>query len=70
MMPREEMLLRLGFYCGRAARDLGDFSYAARTIGRGREITITEYEEISSEIHARLLAAGKIRPDEDPYESR
>lgn len=66
MMSREEMKIRLGFYMGRAIADLGDLTYFERWYGKN--FTEAEYSQITSEIHARLLAAGTIQPDEDPAE--
>jgi len=70
-MSREEMLMRLGYYIGFAMRELGDGSYAdwlQRKWGRAETITEDEYVVMASRIHADLVAAGKIRPDEDPFE--
>lgn len=69
-MTRDEMVLRMGFYAGRALRDLGDGSYYERWHGRAQELTEEEYEQTVSEILARLVAEGKIRPDEYPFEDR
>lgn len=68
-MDRTEMMMRLGYYCGMAARAFGDCSYALRCLGRGETITEAEYLEITQQIQARLLAARLIQPDEDPYEA-
>lgn len=68
MMSRDEMYIRAGFYVGLAVRDLNDPSYWHRWAGNAQNLTPVEYAQMASEIHARLLAAGKIRPDEDPVE--
>lgn len=62
------MLLRFGFYCSFASKELGDHSYYLWFMGRAHEVTPAIYWEVTSEIHARLVQAGKIAPDEDPYE--
>jgi hypothetical protein len=66
-MSRDEMLLRHGFYCGMADRVLGDVSYGARWFGRAHELTEAAYMQTATEIQARLVAAGAIGPDEDPF---
>jgi len=61
------MLFRHGWYCGYALRHLGDDSYGRRWFGRSDELTEVGYLETVAEISGRLLAAGVIRPDEDPF---
>ena len=62
------MLIRAGYYFGMAARILGDKSYAERWLGRAQEMTEADYMEATHEIQMRLVEAGLILPDEDPYE--
>jgi len=66
---RDEMLLRFGVYCGLASRLLQDNSYARRWHGHAEDLTVDEYWTTVKEIHQKLLAAGKIREDEDPLET-
>jgi hypothetical protein len=64
-----EKALRLGFYAGIAVAKLGDDSYARQFIGRDiADVSEAEYLEVTREIHHKLLKAGIIRPDEDPFE--
>ena len=63
------MVFRVGCYAGIASRLLGDDSYAERWLGRAQELTEAEYMSETAEIQARLVAAGLIGPDEDPYET-
>jgi hypothetical protein len=67
-MDREEMLLRAGYYAGMAGRLLGDRSYEQRWKGHAEDITEVDYMLMTSEIQRRLVAAGFIGPDEDPWE--
>ena len=68
-MTREEMLLRFGYYCGGIGRLLGDYSYAERWCGRCEELTEVDYMRETTEIQGRLVAAGLLGSDEDPYEA-
>jgi hypothetical protein len=61
------MLFRHGWYCGYAARVLGDDTYGRRWLGRAHELTEAEYLATIAEINGRLLAAGSIAPDEDVF---
>ena len=70
LMSREEMMLRLGYYSGLAARLLQDYSYAERFLGWAHLITEETYTEVSCEIQKRLVVAGFLHPDEDAYETR
>ena len=67
-MNREAVWLRASFYAAFAACKLGDSSYAARWLGRAEAVPLAEYLEAFREIHTRLVAAGKLAPDEDLYE--
>lgn len=67
-MERDRMLLRLGVYCGVAARLLKDTGYAERFLSHAEDVTEVDYLEMSAEIKERLLVAGLIAPDEDPYD--
>lgn len=62
------MLLRAGYYAGIAGRLLGDNSYAKEWHGRADELTEAEYILMTSEIQSRLVDAGHIAVDEDPFE--
>lgn len=64
----DEMLLRLGYYCGVAYRVFGDDSYALRFLGSAELVTPVDYAEMTSEISARLIAGGYLSPDEDLWE--
>lgn len=66
-MSRDEMPVRMGLYSGLASRVLKDDSYAARWLGRAHELTEEDYIEATHEIQSRLVKAGFIGPDEDPY---
>jgi hypothetical protein len=68
-MSRDEMLIRMGFYVGLAARDLGDTSYADRWMGHAQDLTPEAYWQTVAEIFGRLREAGKLRADEDPFET-
>lgn len=68
-MDRTEMLIRHGYYAGLAWKLLGDDSHARRWMRRGEEITFEAYQRVAHEIQERLIAAGHIAPDEDPYET-
>ncbi len=63
------MILRAGYYAGIAARLLGDRTYEQRWHGRADELTEAEYAVMTAEIQRRLVAAGHIAADEDPFES-
>jgi hypothetical protein len=65
-MSRDEMLLRHGFYCGMADRHLGT-QYGIQWIGRAYELTEAKYLEMAQEIQGKLVAAGVIGVDEDPF---
>ena len=68
-MSHGERALRLGIYCGLAAVKLKDDSFAQRFLGRSiREVSDAEYLEVTLEIQRRLVAAGVIGADEDPFE--
>lgn len=67
-MNREQMILRAGYYAGIAGRLLGDRSYVERWYGRAEELTEAEYVLMTSEIQRRLVDAGFIAPDEDPWD--
>lgn len=67
-MTRDELLIRAGFYFGEAARMLGDESYALRWLGRAHELTEEEALPMFHEIQRRLVEAGEIAPDEDPFD--
>ena len=69
-MSREEMLLRFGYYCGLAERLLNDASYSRRWWGHAEDITEEIYWTAVAKICARLVDAGLIAADEDPWESR
>ena len=65
------MYLRHGYYCGLAAKHLGDNSYMERWYAvrdRGEVLTEEDYFRESAEIQERLAAAGIIRADEDPFD--
>lgn len=68
-MNRDQMLLRFGFYCGLIGRLLHDNSFADRWWGKAQEITEEDYIRETGEIARRLVAAGFLRPEEDPFES-
>ena len=68
-MNREQMILRAGYYAGIAGRLLGDRTYEQRWHGRADELTEAEYVLMTSEIQRRLVDAGYITADEDPFES-
>jgi hypothetical protein len=64
-----ERAVRLGVYAGLAAVKLGDNSYARQFFGRAiTEVSEVEYVSATAEIHGKLLAAGIIQPDEDPFD--
>lgn len=67
-LDRRGMVLRLGFYVGLASRELGDDSYTLY-LGHAEQITEEAYLEMVQEISTRLIAAGKLRPDEDAFET-
>jgi len=68
-MSAGERALRLGIYCGLAAVKLGDRSYAVRFLDRQiSDVTEAEYLEVTLEIQRKLVEAGIIGPDEDPFE--
>lgn len=67
-MTRDEMVLRHGFYCGYAARVLGDESYALRWLGRAHKLTEADYRLTAADIQQRAVAAGKLGPGEDPFD--
>jgi hypothetical protein len=69
-MTRTEMLMRLGYYSGIAVRDLKDHSYAERFTGKAETVTEADYWMVAAEIQTRLVAAGKLRADEDPWDNR
>jgi hypothetical protein len=68
MMSREELLLRSGFYFARAARELGDSSYARKYLGHAELLNEADAVLMFAEIHGRLVAAGKCAPDHDPFD--
>ena len=70
MLRRDEMLIRMGFYCALISRELGDDSYALRWLGRAGDMTEEDYVRDSTEIMQRLMEAGKVAADEDPFEGR
>jgi hypothetical protein len=70
MMPnRFEILLRAGFYAGMASYHLGDNSYALRWHMDAERISDEEFMDGYREIHSRLVEAGKLAPDQDPFEA-
>jgi hypothetical protein len=69
MVTNGEKALRLGCYAGLAAVKLGDLSFARWFEGRNiRDVTDEEFRKFTGEIHVRLLLAGHIQPDEDPFD--
>ena len=69
-MTNAEKALRLGIYAGLAAVKLGDHSYARRFIGRRiGDVSAEEYFEFVNEVQQRLVAAGIVGPDEDPFDA-
>ena len=68
-MTRDEMILRFGYYSGLASRLLHDDYYWKKWWGRAQEFTLEDYLREATEISERLLEAGFIGPDEDPWES-
>jgi hypothetical protein len=68
-MDRNEMLLRFSAYMAIAQKDLNDSSYITRWAGRGDDVTEEDYRQLATDIQARLLTAGIIKQDEDPYET-
>lgn len=69
-MTNGEKALRLGIYAGLAAVKLGDPSFAEELSGRNIcDVTDEDFRLIAGEIHVRLLIAGFIQPDEDPFEA-
>lgn len=68
-MERNEMLMRFAAYCACAKCDLKDDSYLKRWAGKGDQITEEDYRLTAVEIQSRLVAAGVIAADEDPYET-
>jgi hypothetical protein len=68
-MTNGEKALRLGVYAGLAAVKLGDHSYAQRFLGRRiADVSEAEYLQVTTEIQHKLVAAGIIQPDEDPFD--
>jgi len=72
-MPSEmspaERAMRLGCYAGLAAVKLGDDSYARQFLGRTiSQVSEAEYQQAVTEIQQKLVAAGIIQADEDPFE--
>lgn len=68
-MSSGERVLRLGIYCGLAAVKLADHSYARRFLDRKiADVSDAEYLEVTIEIQQKLVGAGVIGPDEDPFE--
>lgn len=61
------MLLRMGFYAGLMGRYFGDRSYAERWVGHAEDITDADFQKGCAEMQERLVAAGIIKADEDPY---
>jgi hypothetical protein len=66
-MTRTEIMLRLGYYCGLISLELGDSSYAERSLGRAHLISDEEGIAILVEVQAKLVAAGALEPEEDPF---
>lgn len=66
-MERSDIILRAGFYCGLAQKHFGDFSPAARVWGRLEECSDEELLRLCQGIHDRLVEAGIVRADEDPF---
>ncbi len=69
-MTQSEMAARIGFYAGMAFRLLRDDTYARRWLGNAHLLTEETYAETTNEIQDRLVAAGLIAADEDPWESQ
>src|SRR4030095_6917867 len=69
VMDRSEMLRRFACYCAVAMKDLNDSSYMERWAGRAGDVTEEDYCGLAADIQSRLLAAGLIKQDEDPYET-
>jgi hypothetical protein len=68
-MTNSEKALRLGIYAGLAAVKLNDHSYARRFLGRRvGDVSAEEYFQFVNEVQQKLVAAGVIQPDEDPFD--
>ena len=68
-MTDAEKALRLGVYAGLAAVKLGDHSYANQFAGRRIEdVSAEEYFAFVNEVQQKLVAAGIVGPDEDPFD--
>jgi hypothetical protein len=68
-MTNSEKALRLGIYAGLAAVKLGDHSFARQFVGRRiADVSPEEYFQFVNEVQQKLVAAGVIQPDEDPYD--
>jgi hypothetical protein len=64
-----ERALRLGIYAGLAAVKLQDQSYAERFLDRNiADVSAAEYAAFTCEVHRKLVDAGIIQADEDPFE--
>jgi hypothetical protein len=66
-MTRDEICLRLSWYRGFIYQALGDISYGDRCIRPAHLMSDEECLRILVEIQERLVAAGIIKPDEDPF---
>ncbi len=66
-MTRTEIFLRLGWYCGYIGKELGDHSFADRTLGRAHLMSHDEAIAMMQEIQHRLVLHNVIKPDEDPF---
>lgn len=66
-MTRVELFIRLGWYCGYIGKELGDYSFAERTLGRAHELSHDQAIAMMREIQAKLVLNDVIGPDEDPF---
>jgi hypothetical protein len=67
-MDRTEMLLRFGYYSQLLAVETGDRAFIERWENRAHEMTPADYYRDCAVMHDRLVRAGAIEPDEDPFE--
>lgn len=66
-MNRAHLMIRLGWYSGLIHRQLGTDAYTRYGQKCVDEISDEEAYTAIAEIHDKLIAAGVIQPDEDPF---